>query len=228
MGGRLRANATAFYSNYEELAFEVFFPSPNNPTGQETASQNIGEATVYGLELEVTAVPIDNLTLQGVVGLLSADYDDFCADLDGPAVETNPVSDCGGAVVLLPDGTYLLDIDHTDLELSRAPETQVYLSAQYDWYTGIGDFFVRGAGSYESTYFSDGALNHPNGKTGDFWLFDASAGWASNDGQWRVQAWCKNCGDKEYTSGLTPTAQFFNQHFWGYPRLYGLTLSLRR
>ncbi|MEZ5557017.1 MAG: TonB-dependent receptor [Pseudomonadales bacterium] len=228
LDGRLRANAAAFYTNYKELAFEVFFPSPNNPTGQETASQNIGEATVLGLELELTYVPIDGLTLQGVLGLLDAEYDDFCADLDGPSVEVNPVSDCGGNVELLPDGTYLVDIDHTNLELSRAPDTQVYLSAQYEWNTDIGGLFVRGAGSYESKYFSDGVINHPKGETGDFWLFDASAGWNSNDDKWHVQAWCKNCGDKEYTSGLTPTAQFFNQHFWGYPRTYGLTLSYRR
>lgn len=226
MDGRLRVNASAFYTNYEDLAFEVFFPSATNPTGQETASQNIGEATVSGFELEITAVPIDGLTLQGVLGLLDAEYDDFCADLDGPAPETNPASDCGGQVTLLPNGTYLVDIDHTDLELSRAPDTQVYLSAQYDWNTSVGRMFVRGSGNYESTYFSDGAINHPNGETGDFWLLDASAGWTSLNDRWRVQAWCKNCSDKHYTSGLTPTAQFFNQHFWGLPRTYGLTLTV--
>jgi iron complex outermembrane recepter protein len=228
MNGRLRANATAFYTVYEDLAFEVFFPAPLNPTGQETVSQNIGEATVFGLELELTAVPIDGLTLQAVVGLLDAEYDEFCADLDGPRVEANPVSDCGGQVTLLPNGTHLVDIDHTDLELSRAPDTQVYLSAQYDWNTDIGGFFVRGSGSYESEYFSDGAINHPAAETGDFWLLDASAGWTSRNDKWRLQAWCKNCSDKKYTNGLTPTAQFFNQHFWGYPRTYGLTLGFVR
>jgi iron complex outermembrane receptor protein len=222
--GRLRTNATVFYTNYEDLAFEVFFPSPSNPTGQETASQNIGEASVVGLELEATAVPFDGLTLQGVVGLMDHQYDDFCADLDGPQQVVNPVSDCGGNVVPVAGG-FLVDIDHTDLELSRAPDIQVYFSAMYEWNTSIGGFFVRGASSYESEYFSDGALNHPNGKTGDFWLFDASLGWLSLDEKWRLQFWCKNCGDKEYTSGLTPTANFFNQHFWGYPQQYGATLA---
>ena len=225
MDGRLRVNATVFHTNYEELAFEVFFPSPNNPTGQETASQNIGEATTIGFELEVTAVPVDGLTLQATLGLLDAEYDDFCADLNGPAVEVNPVSDCGGVVEALPNGTFLVDRDHTDLDLSRAPETQIYLSAQYEWDTDIGGFFVRSSGSFESEYFSDGVINHPKAETGDFWLLDASAGWRSRNDQWRVQAWCKNCSDKEYTSGLTPTAQFFNQHFWGLPRTYGLTLA---
>ena len=39
-----------------------------------------------------------------------------------------------------------------------------------------------------------------------------------------VTAWCKNCGDKEYVSGLTPVANFFNQKFYGDPRTYGATL----
>jgi iron complex outermembrane receptor protein len=228
MDGRLRLNATFFYTNYEDLAFGVFFASPDNPTGQETSSQNIGEATNFGFELEVTAVPIDGLTLQGSLGILDAEYDEFCADLDGPAPAVNPTSSCGGNVEALPDGTFLVDEDFTDNELSRAPETQIYLSAQYEWNTSIGGFFVRAAGNYESEYFSDGVLNHPSAETGDFWLLDASAGWISGDDNWRVQAWCKNCTDKHYTSGLTPTANFFNQHFWGNPVTYGLTLAYRK
>lgn len=230
LDGRLRANATFFHTTYKGLAFEVFFPSPDNPTGQETASQNIGEATTKGFELEVTAVPIDGLTLQGALGILDAEYDEFCADLNGPQApgdEVNPTSDCGN-VVPLPDGSYLVDVDYTDLKLSRAPKTQVYLSGMYEWNTDIGGMFVRAATSYESSYFADGALNHPTAKTGDFWLMDASAGWTSPNDQWRIQAWCKNCTDKHYTAGLTPTAQFFNQHFYGLPRTYGVTLSYRK
>ncbi len=229
LDGRLRLNATVFHTLYDALAFEVIVPSPNNPTGQETASQNIGEVTAQGLEIEAIAVPIDGLTLQASLGLLDAEYDEFCADLDGPlppGVEVNPVSNCGGKVVPLPNGSYLVDIDHTDLELMRAPDTQVYLSAMYEWDTRIGGFFARASGSFESEYYSEDT-NHPKGKTGDFWLWDASVGWTSTGGKWRIQGWCKNCSDKEYTFGLIPTANFFNQHFWGPPRTYGVTFGYR-
>lgn len=225
--GRLRVNATLFQTKFENLQFGVFIPSPTNPTGQETVNQNIGEATNRGLEVEITSIPIDGLTLQASFGLLDAEYDKFCADLDGPSAVSS-TSNCGGNVVALPGGTFLVDEDHTSLELSRAPDRQIYLSSEYEWNTDIGGLFVRAAGSYESDYFSDGVLNHPKAKTGDFWLWDASFGWTSLDQKWRIQAWCKNCGDKEYTSGLTPTAQFFNQHFWGLPRMYGLTFDYSR
>lgn len=226
LDNRLRVNATAFHTKYKDLQFGVFIPSSANLTGQETAAQNIGEATNQGIELEITAVPIDNLTLTASIGLLDAEYDEFCADLDGPG----PIgtSDCGGSVIELSDGTFLVDTDHTDLELSRAPEEQYYLAVDYQIPTAIGNFFIRGAGSYESKYFTDGVLNHPAARTGGFWLWDATGGWRSADERWRIQAWCKNCGDKTYTAGLTETAQFFNQHFYGWPRTYGLTLAYQR
>ncbi len=223
---RLRVNATAFYTKFEDLQFGVFIPAPDNPTGQETAAQNIGEATNRGIELEITALPMDNLTLTANIGLLDAEYDEFCADLNGPGPLAD--SDCGGRVVDIGNGTYLVDTDHTSLELSRSPEESYYIAADYELPTAIGNFFVRGAGNYESKYFTDGVLNHPAARTGGFWLWDASGGWRSADERWRVQAWCKNCSDKTYTAGLTQTAQFFNQHFYGWPRTYGLTLAYQR
>ncbi len=224
----LRVNIAVFYTEYQDLQFGVFIPSPANPTGQETTNQNIGEATTLGMEIETTWLVTENLSFEANVGLLDAEYDEFCADLNGPSAATNPVSNCGGQVVLLPNGTYLIDEDHTDKDLSRAPESQIYLAAEYTLPTAIGSISARIATNYEDEYFSDGVLNHPFAETGDFWLWDSSITWLSIDESWRVQAWCKNCGDKEYTNGLTPTANFFNQHFYGNPQVYGLTLSYRR
>jgi iron complex outermembrane recepter protein len=225
LDGRLRANVAAFYTNFTDLQFEIFIPS-DNITGQETAAQNIGEATNRGIELELIAVPIDGLTLQATLGLLDSEYDEFCADLDGPGA-FEP-SDCGGEVVELPNGTFLVDKDQTFRKLSRAPTTTAYLSADYEWGVSFGTLFSRASVEYESSFFTDGVLNHPAAKTGDYWLWNLAGGWRSADEQWRVQAWCKNCTDKHYVAGLVPTAQFFNQRFWGLPRTYGLTLSYQR
>ncbi len=223
LNDRLRVNASVYYTRYKDLEFGVFIPSPDNPTGQETAADNIGKATIKGLELEVTWVPIDNLSLVGNLGTTDSKYNKFCADLDGPSIEVNPVSECG-AVVELPNGSFLVDEDHSDHKLSRAPDANVYLSADYLIPSNVGNWFARIATYWEDEYFSDGVLNHPKAKTGDFWLWDSSIGWESNDGDWRVTAWCKNCTDKTYVNGLTPVANFFNQKFYGDPRTYGLSL----
>jgi iron complex outermembrane receptor protein len=231
LGGLLRANATLFHTKFEDLTFGVFIPSPIG-TGQETLADNIGESTNQGVELELQYVPIDGLTLAASVGYLDAEYDEFCADINGAQPYTvTPTSTCGGSVTLITAATettpasYLVDEDQTWRELSRAPEWQHYLSADYEWQTGMGWWFVRAAANYESEFFTDGVTNHPQGETGDFWLVDGSAGWRNQDETWRIQLWCKNCGDKTYTNGLTPTANFFNQHFYGWPRTYGITIA---
>jgi iron complex outermembrane receptor protein len=236
LDGNLRFNATAFYTTYDNLQFGVFIPSADNPTGQETANQSIGEATTYGLELETVWIPIENLTLESTIGYLDAEYDDFCADLNGPQPypAAIPTSNCGGGVQLVTSpasdpGTpyYVVDEDQTFREMSRAPEWDIYLAAEYALPTDFGPFTFRVSTNYEDEYFSDGVTNNPKALTGDFWLWDSSIRWDSMDEHWRVQAWCKNCGDKEYVMGLTPTANFFNQKFWGNPMTYGLTVGYR-
>lgn len=227
LDGRLQANATAFHTNFENLQFDVFIPSEVNPTGQETATQNIGEATNRGLELELLAAPMEGLRLRAAVGYLDAEYDSFCASLVGPVMAEDPVSECG-SVLEVGDGLFVIETDNSDLELSRAPDWQIYLSADYTYPTRYGNFFARAAGDYESSFFTDGVGNHPKARTGGFWLLDASAGWRSLDERWRVQLWCKNCTDKTYVNGFVPTAQFFNQKFFGYPRTYGVTLAFQR
>jgi iron complex outermembrane recepter protein len=225
LDGTLRANATLFHTKFEDLQFGVFIPSPVS-TGQETLAENIGESTNQGAELELLYLPIDGLTLQASIGYLDAEYDEFCADINGAQTYTEtPTSNCGGEVQRLPNGTYLVDEDQTWREMSRAPDWQYFVSADYEWQTSMGWWFVRAAANYESDFFTDGVTNNPIGETGDFWLVDGAAGWRSSDESWRIQLWCKNCGDKTYTNGLTPTANFFNQHFYGWPRTYGLTLA---
>ncbi|MFW6092657.1 MAG: TonB-dependent receptor [Pseudomonadota bacterium] len=224
LDGRLRANVTAFHTNYENLQFTVFIPSAS--TTQESAIDNIGESTNQGVELELTAMPVTGLTLEANVGYLDAEYDEFCASIEGPVTTTNPVSDCGD-VQALGNGQYIIETDNTEYDLARSPEWQAYLAAEYEIFTDVGSFFARASGEYEDNYYLGAIDNPPKARTGDHWLFDGSIGWRSLDEKWRVQAWCKNCADKEYVNGFVPTASLFNQKFYNTPRTYGLTLGYR-
>ena len=221
----LRLNLTGFITKFKQLEFGVFFPNPNVASGQETAQQNIGAATSKGIELEATLKPSQNFRLSANVGYLDTKYTDFCADLDGPAAYTTaPVSTCGDAT-LLPNGTYLVDVDYTNLKLVRAPKWQTQVSADYSVPLGsAGSLNFRAAALYRSTFYST-VTNDLAGKTGDFVLVDGSIGWESADGRFRAMLWGKNLTDKTYVSALTPTAQFFIQRFYGAPRTFGLTLG---
>ncbi|WP_197411767.1 TonB-dependent receptor [Sphingopyxis sp. HXXIV] len=221
----LRLNVTGFVTKFKQLEFGVFFPNPNVASGQETAQLNIGAATTKGLEFEATLKPTQDFRLSANVGYLDAKYTDFCADIDGPsAFATPPTSTCGD-VTLLPNGTYLVDVDHTAKKLVRAPKWQTNFSADYSIPLGsAGTINLRAAMTYRSTYFSTVA-NDLAGKTGDFTLIDGSISWQSEDERFRVMLWGKNLTDKTYVAALTPTANFFTQRFYNAPRTFGLTLG---
>jgi iron complex outermembrane receptor protein len=221
----LRLNLTGFVTKFKQLEFGVFFPNPNVPSGQETAQLNIGSATSKGIELEATLKPTQNFRLSANIGYLDTKYTDFCADIDGPSPSpTPPVSTCGG-VTALPGGNYLVDVDHTNLKLVRAPKWQTQASADYTVPLGsAGNLSFRAAALYRSVFYSTVA-NDAGGRTGDFILVDGSIGWESEDARFRAMLWGKNLTNKTYVSAYTPTAQFFNQRFYGAPRTFGLTLG---
>lgn len=221
----LRLNLTGFVTKFKQLEFGVFFPNPNVASGQETAQLNIGSATSKGLELEATLKPTQNFRLSANVGYLDAKYTDFCADIDGPSASPTPPTSSCGDVTALPNGTYLVDVDHTNLKLVRAPKWQTQASADYTVPLGsAGSVSFRAAALYRSVFYSSVA-NEIGGRTGDFVLVDGSIGWESEDGRFRAMVWGKNLTNKTYVSAYTPTAQFFNQRFYGAPRTFGLTLG---
>lgn len=223
---RLRLNLAAFWANYENLQFGVFAPSAN-VTGQETLNQNVGEATTKGLELDLSAHLTDRFTLNINAGYLDAAYDEFCTDLDGASTYNSiPTSSCGD-VTELADGTFLVEEDQSDLELSRAPRFNYHINGEYrlPLADGWGEVTALLSYTYIDEYFSDSTINHPAGETGDFGTWDGSLAWSNSDGALRVAIWGKNLSDEENISGLTPTANFFNQRFWFPPRTYGINLS---
>lgn len=223
---RLRANVAVFWGNYEHLQFGVFMPS-TNATGQETVNLNVGEATTQGVELDLIAQLHDQFRLNFNVGYLDAKYDKFCADLNGPGSYPGvPTSGCG-QVTLLPAGTYLVDEDHTNLELSRAPEWKYHVGGEFTQPlpNDLGEIVAILSYTYTDKYFSDSTLNHPSALTGDFGYWDGSIAWDNADGNLRVALWGKNLSDEEEVSGVTPTANFFNQRFWFAPRTWGVDVT---
>ena len=66
---RLKLNATAFYSNFDDLQFLAQLP-----VGAGTYVSNAAKATTQGVDLGFTALPLPNLILDGGVQYLDAEY----------------------------------------------------------------------------------------------------------------------------------------------------------
>lgn len=189
----LRVNASVFHMDYKDKQ-ELFF---NNLTRVLTIT-NAGQATVEGVELEVTWRPLPWLNLMSSYGLLDTVYDNFVIP--------------GGAV-------------NTGHPLGSSPRNKGAFAADVRFpLEGAG--YVTGALSwaYTDAYYT-GATKDPNLHIDSYALTNLSLGYESGDGRWMLTAWAKNLGDVDYL--LTPSTQGVLAEYLGEPRTVGIMLSAR-
>lgn len=80
---RLFINAAAFYSDYKDQQVTVQAVQPPPNVGVASVVDNAGQAEIYGFELEVRAIPTDNLQLNLAFGYTKADYKEFLTFIAG-------------------------------------------------------------------------------------------------------------------------------------------------
>ena len=143
-------------------------------------TQNIGKASIEGIELELLASPGNGWLVESSVSLLDASYDEI---------------DTGNTLIGLSN------------DFERVPETTVSLGVSREMTLGANDTMVlRGDWSYRSETFND-AYNTPLLETESTDLIDASARWLSADESWTVILSATNLTDEEYlVTGVYGTA----------------------
>lgn len=169
LGGRLEVNGDAYYMDYKDLQVSVFVPLVG------FVISNAAQATIKGVELDATAVPVDGLTLTTGVGYNDASFDEF---RNAAGLGTNF------------DGN----------SLPYAPHWTFNFAAQYthqlgDW----GAFTIRGEYTNRGDYFSR-ASNAPDALVPSFDLFNARLSFETANGKWGMQLWGKNLADKLYVN----------------------------
>ncbi|WP_404477338.1 TonB-dependent receptor [Novosphingobium sp. BL-52-GroH] len=123
----LRLNISAYYNKYKDLQRTVLAPDP--VLGVIQSVFNAADAEIKGAEFELSAIPVDGLTLAATYGYTRARYKTFLG-----------VSDPGSR------------------RFVRVPEHTANLAADYETDLGNGDGvgFHLGA-AYSGTYFFDDA-----------------------------------------------------------------------
>ncbi|MEL7045609.1 MAG: TonB-dependent receptor [Pseudomonadota bacterium] len=215
MDNRLRLNLTGFYVTYDDSQQQLLAEieadrdgdGVNESTFQETRFFNAAEITVYGLELESTFVVSDNFTIQGSLGLLDSEFEEFQADTNF-------------------DGE--IDTDLSNNPVARAPEVtwnvdflydQEFAGGQLDWALNVN--YVD-----EAVYAYTAVPETPDGITDDRTLVNASVTYRSNAGGWWVRAFGKNLTDEEYRVGELPVANLWVMSFYGAPRIMGIEAGM--
>jgi iron complex outermembrane receptor protein len=173
LDGQLRLNGAVFKTSYEELQVQVF-------NSVAPVTQNIGEASIEGFELELSASPAESWFIEGSLSLLNAEYDTI-------------------------DTANTLIFESNEFE--RVPETTASLGLSKEFsISNAGTLLLRADWSYRSETFND-AYNTPLLETDSYSLIDASARWTNVDGDWTVILSGNNLSDEEYlVTGVYGTA----------------------
>lgn len=173
----LRVNATAFMLDHKNRQYVSVIPDPNDPTVLNQRLANVGESDATGLELEVTWLATNNLSIYGNLGLIDSDFSNVMSyDPQG-----NP-------------------IDITDqFVITNTPETTANIGFSYDTAFINGDLVFNGNYSYRSSY----ALNElGNMLTQDgYGILNLGVNWYSANGKWNVGLHAKNLTDEEFLVG---------------------------
>jgi len=199
---RLRLNTSAFYLDYSDLQVTRFFQPVGSPFG-EFITENAANAEIKGVEVELTARPVEWLEFGGSYAYLDAKYKDFFGTPD--------ISGIG---------------DFTDNTMRQAPENvwSAYVQLTHELPSG-GMLTANVSGRYQGKVFTN-ADNNPLDVIESYTLGDAWVSWRSSDSQWELQAWVKNFTDEVWgTHVYTQRGNRMAFGTFGPPRQYGLTLT---
>jgi iron complex outermembrane receptor protein len=190
-------NAAYFYSDYEDVQLSIFTTIPNSdPPAFFGDFTNAGAATVQGIELELFGQISERWVLQGNLGWLDAEYDEY-----------------------ISAGVNVADAQ----KFTNAPEFSGALSLQYIHpLANGGEVRSRVGYSYQDKVYPTTDLSEAIAQDG-YGLWNASVIWQIDD-NWKVSLEGNNLADEEYrTTGYNIAALGILTGFYGPPRTVALT-----
>jgi iron complex outermembrane receptor protein len=193
----LRVNAAYYYQDYSDIQRTGTVPSTNPPV---STLFNAGAATIQGVELEVTWLPIDSLRLDFNYGTVDAKYNKLLGITCPP---------CGSGVT-----------DPTDLKFDRVVPWKANLAATYTVAIGPGELSARA--SYERRAKADTDVRNFDALVmQEYGILDGTLGY--DFGSWSVSVYGRNITNTDYVDIRSLGVGY--QAFGGAPRSYGVTGS---
>ncbi|WP_230206753.1 TonB-dependent receptor [Novosphingobium sp. Gsoil 351] len=208
---RVRFNSAAFYSDYTDIQRTSF--DPNSPV-PVTVLRNAAQATIWGFEGELNAVPVAGLTLGATVGYTNAKFDKFLDDNgQGVVIDRSDDPIGGPRWQLSASGRYEFDISSV---------AKAGLQANYFW---IGKAILAGPSVAAVLAPGEAILNSYGLLNAQIDLDIADLG--GNLGGLNIALFGTNILDKEYYAGGIALALFggVSNRIVGEPRQWGIRIT---
>ena len=196
---RLYLSATAFLINWTDLQFF-------NLVGPFTfARENVGDASSLGVEIELRAIPVQNLQVEAALGFNETEYDSFALSRLDPSTFSEVQTEIGGN------------------RLSNAPQSTLYLAGQYSIPVRQDiDIILRGELRNIGSFYTD-IQNDLEQEA--YSVLNTRIGITTK----RLDAffWVQNLADERYLVYGSPDTSFNRKVRVAQPRTLGITLIAR-
>ncbi|MCE7902095.1 MAG: TonB-dependent receptor [Gammaproteobacteria bacterium PRO9] len=191
---RLRLNTAYYYNDYDDLQLYTL----NVAAGGGTIVQNAAAAKVHGIEVELTAVPTDDLRIFGTLATAENKYTKLASNISNVSIDDD--------IAATPKFTATAGFDYT-IHLTRG---------------GI----VFGSDYRHQQSYYPGSTNKPVVKVPTLDLVSAFVRYEAPDRTWDAGVYGKNLTDEEYpTTGLPFSS--FQSIYAADPRTITATVNYR-
>eukprot|EP01037_Dinobryon_pediforme_P012148 gene12148-12234_t len=200
LDSRLQFNVDAFYSDYKGYQASQFTQALNGAAGV----QNIGNAKIYGAEMQVVA-------LFGTGGQF---------DVNAAALHTEL-----GSGLAAVNGTTNATVVIGGNKLPNAPALSFTTGVQQDLAFPGGKLTARIEGKYSSSFYYS-IFNSADARSWAYMTGNATLSYTPEHGGWKIQAYVRNFTDKLVLAHASenPTGNVNNYEFQP-PRTFGISGS---
>ncbi len=177
---KLSTNLALFSYDYDDLQVQSFVVASESPTSApQVLINNAAEASVNGIELELSLKPTESWLIASSLAYLDAEYDKY----DASRSTITPVKQ-----------------DLAGNKLNSTPELALNISANYN------HFLINGATiGFRLEYYNQSemfftAFNDKTNSQDSFNLIHASVRYTSSNEKWLWEIFGKNLGDEAYAT----------------------------
>jgi iron complex outermembrane receptor protein len=214
---RMTLNLAAFYTEFKDWQAQAFVEDNSGTGSGGFELSNAGEVSTRGVELDLMAIPLENLTLYGALAWIKAEIDEFNGAPCSPAQKLagNPAS-CLPTVL---GGSNTQDLSSGDLPYS--PEWRATLSANYliPLESMPFDLVIRGTGRWQDDVLY--SVTQDQGTVQDaYGILDLSLTLQDDYDRYTITGFVKNVGDKFYTSSINGVGNLQLADEGGYNQRY--------
>jgi outer membrane receptor protein involved in Fe transport len=209
--GELTLNGALFYNDYKDQQVRIAFDGLNPGDLPRGGATNAGKTTVWGIEVDATWMPTDNLLFNASWAFTDGEYDDFVlADVQ---VAGTPVSISNQAKSASKDGDFSGNSTpgNPGHALSLLGKYQAQLSGDMEW-------FVQGTAQYQDKRWADVANLV---ELDSYWRASAQIGLEQEN--WSVSLYAENLFDDdtvEYAQEFIDFQQGFQLTTFSFPVAY--------